>query len=227
MDKNIRAVFFSVCAAVAGVAGAAPSVGDTYVYRVINAYNNEVQGEVAYRVDRVDAGQVTLTAAPDRPSLGAPHTDVLASDANWLRHTLINHDMPVEYGFSPAFPAYVAPLDAGKSWSTRVSAVEPVSGLRRSVRVDGDVLGAERITTPAGAFDTIKVRRRVYAGDFESSRMETNITETDWYAPALGRAVRTERNSGYIDQQKCANRGPCTPVRGDWQVFELVSYSGK
>jgi hypothetical protein len=209
-------------------AAAAPAAGDTYVYRVVNAYNNEGVGQVTYRVDKVDAGQVTVSVTPDRPSLGLPHTDILAGDANWLRHPLINHDMPVEYTFSPAFPAYVAPLDAGKSWSTRVSATNPVTGRRNSVRVDGDVVGSERITTPAGAFDTIKIKRRVYAGDFEAFSMETNIVETDWFAPALGRSVRTDRNSSYMDPQKCGNpTSACTPVRGDWHVFELVSYNRK
>ncbi len=225
MSLSIPALRFVVLLAAAPVAAvAAPAVGDTYVYRVTNAYNNEVQGQVTYRVDKVDAGQVTLSVTTDRPSLGTPHTDVLASDANWLRHPLINHDMPVEYDFSPAFPAYVAPLDAGQSWSTRVNATNPASGRRNSVRVDGDVVGSERITTPAGAFDTIKIKRRVYAGDWEAFRNETNIAETEWFAPALGLAVKTDRNSGYIDQQRCAARLACTPRRGDWFVYELVSY---
>ena len=226
MRTSIRAMLFIVLMVASTVAAvAAPAVGDTYVYRVINAYNNEVQGQVTYRVDKVDAGQVTLSATPDRQALGMPHTDILASDANWLRHPLINHDMPVEYTFSPPFPAYMAPLDAGKSWSTRVSATDPVSGRRASVRVDGDVIGSERITTPAGAFDTIKVKRRVYAGDWwDAFRNETNIKETEWFAPALGRPVKTDRQSGYIDQQRCATRLACSPQRGDWFVYELVSH---
>ena len=106
MRTSIRAMLFIVLMVASTVAAvAAPAVGDTYVYRVTNAYNNEVQGQVTYRVDKVDAGQVTLSATPDRPALGTPHTDILASDANWLRHPLINHDMPVEYTFSPPFPA--------------------------------------------------------------------------------------------------------------------------
>ena len=213
--------------AVNAIAAAASAVGDTYVYRVINGYNNEVVGQVTYRVDKVDAGQVTVSVTPDHPALGQPHTDIRASDANWLRHPLINHDVPVEYTFSPAFPAYVAPLDAGKCWSTRVSATNPATGRRNSVRVDGNVVGSERITTPAGSFDTIRVKRRVYAGDWEPFKNETNIDETEWFAPALGRAVKTDRKSGYIDQQRCATRGACTPTRGDWFVSELASYGRK
>ena len=46
--------------------------------------------------------------------------------------SVINHDRPVEYEFSPPFPNYVFPLDAGKSWSLRVSATNPASGQRNS-----------------------------------------------------------------------------------------------
>jgi hypothetical protein len=229
MHKSILA---SIAAALiafgATPAAAALAVGDTYVYRIVNAYNNETRGEVTYRVDKVDADTVTMAVTFDHPSLGVPHTDVFGRDDNWLRHPLINHDVPVEYNFSPAFPAYVAPLDPGKSWSMRVGATDPISGRRNSVRVDGDVVGTERISTPAGAFDTIKVKRRVYAGDWGLFTAETNIVETDWYAPALGRPVRTERNSSYMDPDKCGRpSSACTPVRGDWTVFELVNYSRK
>jgi len=206
---------------------AAPAVGDTYVYRVSNAYNNEARGSLTYRVDNIDSDRVTVSVTPDQPSLGLPYTTVSTRDGNWLRHPLINHDMSVDYTFSPAYPAYVAPLDTGKSWSTRVRATNPNSIRGNSVRVDGEVLGTERITTPAGAFDTIKVRRRVYAGDWDTFISETSIVETDWYAPALGLPVRTERNSSYLNPQQCGATSSCTPVRGDWNLIELVRYSQK
>ena len=142
-------------------------------------------------------------------------------EGNWLRHPVINHDQPVEYEFAQAYPAYVFPLATGDCWSVRVDAVDPATGRRNNVRVDGEVLGTERIITAAGAFDTIKIRRKVYAGDWEGFRRETNITEIDWYAPALGRPVRSESNSSYLDPSRCG-RGACRPVRGDWNVFELV-----
>lgn len=229
MKKLHFALLFTVLVVPsAGAAAAAPAAGDTYVYRVINAYSNETRGQVTYRVDKVDADRVTVAVTPDNPALGSAHTEIYTKEDNWLRHPVINHDMPVEYEFSPAYPAYVLPLDSGKSWSVRVNATNPASGQRSSVRVDGEVLGTERVTTPAGAFDTIKVRRKVYAGDWEPFRFETNITETDWYAPAVGRPVRSESNSGYMDLQRCGRpTSACTPIRGDWHVFELVSYSRK
>lgn len=215
---------FVIAFLAAGAALAAPVAGETYVYRVVNAYNNEVRGQVTYRVDKVDAGRISLTVTSEPVSLGTPYSVVVTPDANWLRHPLINHDMPVEYDFSPAFPAYVAPLNTGNSWSTRVNATNAATGTRASVRVDGDVIGSERVTTPAGSFDTVRIKRRVYAGDWVAFKQETNIEETEWYAPALGRAVKTDRKSGYIDDQQCATRRACSPTRGDWFIYELVSY---
>ena len=206
------------------IASAAPAAGDTYVYRVYNAYNNEVRGQIRYRVDQVDADRIAVSVTTDTPAAGAARTEVYTKEGNWLRHPVTNHDQPVEYEFAPVYPAYVFPLDAGKFWSLRVTAVDPASGRRNSMRVDGEVLGSERISTPAGAFDTIKIKRRVYAGDWDGFRRETNITEIDWYAPALGRPVRSESKSGYLDPSRCG-RGKCEPIRGDWNVFELTETS--
>jgi hypothetical protein len=44
----------------------------------------------------------------------------------------------------------------------------------------------------------------------------------------VGLPVRSERNSAYMSPQKCGNpSSACTPIRGDWHVFELVSYNRK
>lgn len=220
--------------AVAGVLVASPPAlpvaGETAVYRVINAYSGEVQGEIQYRVDKVSAGQVFVTVTPTTAYAGLPRTEVYTAEGNWLRHPIVNHDRPTEYDFAPPYPAYPFPLDFGKSWSMRVNATNPATGRTNSVRVDGHVAGAERVTTPAGAFDTIKIVRTVFAGDYESFLRETIITEIDWYAPALGRAVRMDRNSRWQDLSRASGGrgifgGNDGWFRGDWSVQELVGYT--
>jgi hypothetical protein len=204
----------------AASATAAPAAGDTFVYRLLNGYNNETRGQISYRIDKIDAGRITVSVIPESPGLGAARTEIYTSDGNWLRHTVVNHDQPTEYEFASAYPAYQFPLETGKSWSLRVDATNSASGQRASVRVDGEVLGSERIRVPAGEFDTIKVRRMVYAGDSDGIRKETNIQEIDWYAPALGRAVRTASTSIYRDQSRSRC---CQFIRGDWDIYELVA----
>lgn len=201
---------------------AAPLAGETYVYRLSNGYNNEPRAQVTYRVDKVDADRVAVVVSADPQSVETTRTEVYTGNGNSLRRTLTSHDQPREFEFSPAYPAYVFPLEPGKSWSMRVNATDPATGRRNSVRVDGKVLGNERIRVPAGEFDTVKVRRTVYAGDWDGFRQETTITEIDWYAPVLGRAVRSESKSGYMNTAQCGRFG-CEIVRGDWNVYELVS----
>jgi hypothetical protein len=199
------------------------AAGDTAVYRVVNAYNGEVRGEIRYRVDKVETASVIVSVSADSPYAGVAHTEVYTTEGNWLRHPIVNHDRPTDYDFAPPYPAYLFPLDIGKAWSTRVNATNPVTGQRRSVRVDGQVMGAERVSTPAGTFDALKIRRLVYAGDWDGFLRETQILQLDWYAPALGRSVRTESNSQWQDTSRCSRSG-CTWFRGDWDVLELVSY---
>jgi hypothetical protein len=206
----------------AGTVAAAPVSGDAYVYRLVNGYNKEVVGQLRYQVDKVEAGSYAVSVSPDTAAGGVARTEVQTGDGNWLRRPLASHGRPVEYAFATVYPAYVFPLDDGKSWSVRVNATVPGATRPRSVRVDGTVLGRERIRVPAGEFDTIKVRRLVYAGDAQGFLLETKIVEFDWYAPALGRSVRSETRSAYIDNSQCSFQAPCD-IRGDWDVLELVN----
>ena len=201
---------------------AAPAAGDAWVYRMVNAYSKEPMGNVRYEVVQAAPDRVVLQVTPDRAAAGAQRTEIHTPQGNWLRGPLESHGVPVEYVFATAYPAYVFPLEPGKRWSERVGATVAAPAGARSVRVDGQVLGTERIRVPAGEFDTVKVRRLVYAGDSDFRNTETNITEIDWYAPALGRPVRTERRSRWVDTGNCPEMSDCT-ARGDWSVLELVT----
>lgn len=197
-----------------------PAMGDAYVYRLVNGYNTETRGQLRYEVASVGSDRVTVSVTPDNPAAGAERTEIYTKEGNWLRYPLESHGMPVEYHFAAAYPAYVFPLDPGKSWSVRVNATVQGDRRSRSVRVDGRVLGTERVRVPAGEFDTVKIRRMVYPGDADGFRTETHIVEFDWYAPALGRVVRTERRSQWMDMSQCTRTG--CGFNGDWSVFELV-----
>lgn len=215
------AALLAVMAAFASPAAAAPAVGDSYSYQLVNGYNKQISGRMHYRVEQVGPDSVTVSVSPDNPEAGWAHSETYTSEGNWLRNLVENHGVPVEYAFAAAYPAYRFPLDTGKTWSVRVNATVPATGERRSVRVDARVIGNERVRVPAGEFDTIKVRRAVYPGDTNFLRQETQITETDWYAPALGRAVRTERRSEWLDMSQCGKGGNCD-FRGNWDIYELV-----
>ncbi|HEV7822202.1 MAG TPA: hypothetical protein VGO84_13560 [Burkholderiales bacterium] len=210
---------------------ALPRTGDRLIYLVRNGYNGEPVGQLDYRMDSAERDHY-VAAVTASPGFAAPsRTELYRSDGNWVHHALTNHNQLVEYEFNPPYPAYVFPLEARRTWSQRVNARNPATGRVASVRVDGEVLGAERIVTSAGEFDAVKIVRRIYAGDFDGFLTETQITETEWYAPELGRAVRLDRNSEWYDSSRSPggatawfNRG--LRLYGDWHVFELTSWPG-
>ena len=203
------------------IAATTPAAGDAYVYRLVNGYNRETVGHVRHEFTPATTAQgLVVSVTVDIPSLGVPHTEIFTPDGLWLRHPLDNHGIAVDYEFTPALPVYLSPLTPGKSWSVRVNAKAAGEYANRSVRIDGEVLGNERIRVPAGEFDTVKIRRIIYPGDAGDFKTETRIVEFDWYAPALGRTVRSETRSDWRQLQGC-RRGYCD-YHGDWNVLELT-----
>jgi hypothetical protein len=214
----------------AGISPPAPRVGDNAVYAVRNGYNSEPVGDVQYLVEKVEGDRAFVAVTTTSPYVGSPYTQIESAFGNWMRHALNNHNQKIVYDFSPPYPAYPFPLDAGKNWSLRVNATSPQAGKRASVRVDGEILGYERITVPAGSFDVVTIRRRIYAGDWDAFLHETNIVEIDWYSPELGRSVRFDTNSHWLDTSRGAGDlgmfgfRSNQLIRGDWHVYELVNY---
>lgn len=215
MSKLLMAILVTLT----GTAHAAD--GDTYVYRLSNGYNNEVRGKVTYRIEKTQGDRIESAVTTDTPAAGVARIEVSAKDGNWIRRALASHDQLRDFEFAQPFPVYVAPPNAGGSWSTRADAVDPATGKRYSVRVDAEVQAGERVTVAAGTFDTIKIKRYMYLGDWDTFLRETHVEDTDWYAPALGRTVRSETKSSWQDTSRCS-RGGCPWFRGDWNVSELL-----
>ena len=61
-----------LAAAAAPGAIAASVAGDSWAYRVINGYNNEVRGNIRYRIDKVEADRVVVAFTNDAVLLGQP-----------------------------------------------------------------------------------------------------------------------------------------------------------
>ena len=196
----------------------APSIapGETLRYAVHDAYTGLARDPIEYRVTEVSGDTVMVDARQGNQAW----TERYTRDWNWREHPMTN--LVPDFRYQPAYAALPFPLAAGKSWRTYVNATDPRSGRVNRVRIDGDVLGWERVRVPAGDFDTLKVRRYVYAGNAEFFKTEERIVEYDWYAPSAGLVVRHEASSEHIDTSlNCKSQ--CNLIRGDWLVMELAS----
>ena len=124
--------------------------------------------------------------------------------------------------FREPLERYRFPLQPGASWNQFVDNYNELTmregRINRYVRVGGH----ERVTTPAGTFDAIRLDIVMRLDDDEFWRWPTDCTYTVWYAPAAKAAVREVRRAGYVEKG-----GGNSPGRLPAQnaLIELVSFT--
>jgi hypothetical protein len=233
-----------------GPAAAAPvfKADDTWTYAVHDGYTNLPQGTIRHTVTAVDADKVVLaieqssglnigcrSVARDNSLGNLPASpQVLCGEAAqrweltpggaWLRHPLTNGST---YTFAHPYPAYVFPLTAGKTWSGKTRSHDLATGRDFDVTYSATVTGWERVRVPAGEFDALVVERTVFDGYWDYTRGQSEIREREWYAPAIGRVVRKEGRSQFLERMNCGLMRGCPFFETDnWRVYELLAAAG-
>ncbi len=199
----------------------AVTLGDYWEYTVRDGYTQLPRGKFRYEVTRADDAGVVVQVTHEGLVMD---TYVYAPGWNGREMPLTNTQ---RFRYNPTYPAYVYPLEPGKSWRTVVHSTDVATGRRYNTHVLGKVLGWERIHVPAGEFDAMKIQRFVYAGNAEGSLSQEEIEETDWYVPGVRRAVRTLTKSQHFDNSRGGGDGggqyPLR-IRGDFLIGELTDY---
>jgi hypothetical protein len=83
-----------------------------------------------------------------------------------------------------------------------------------------DAVGWQRVRTPAGEFDALRVERRIAFAHSDPFRDRPTREETLWYAPAVNRWVLREWTGRYWGRSH-----PPPLLREDWVGLRLVGYS--
>jgi hypothetical protein len=196
---------------------AAPSVrpGDAWAYTSYDGYTRIPKGTVDYRVTGVKGDIVSV----ERSHEGRTSAEYFTANGAWLERPLPNLQ---DLRYQPALAALPFPLHAGQRWREYVQAIDPATRRAYRVRIDGHVLGWDRVRVPAGEFDTLKVERYIYAGNADYFRTEERIREIDWYSPQVGAVVRHEESSEHTDTSKSCRYAGCNIILNDWTVLELA-----
>lgn len=241
---GLLALWLGGCAATAPLSQEAPSgapaavsapsvtAGDSWTYRVRDGFTGLPRGDQRHEVTRVGGDRIEVAGAVD---LG-DGMQVYDREWNWVRRPATDLQT---FEYSPAYQAFAFPLTVGKTWRSEATATDPRDGRRFPVRIDGRVLGWERVRVPAGEFDALKIERRVYIGYWESPmRGNSVIQEYEWYAPAVKWAVKREAMASYLSYSG-ENKGDSGFVRvgdgdqsggprflrDDWLIYELASFT--
>jgi hypothetical protein len=153
---------------------------DRWEYEV----TDEITGDVTHATS-VYVISVSDTEIQTRASSRAMKPNQIVFDRYWDR---IDDDV---WKYKPSDGMGIRlPLEVGKEWRFESNAVHLQNGVTVSTAGRSKVAAQEKITTPAGTFDTFRIEtstRQVNAIDETKAAM---FNTTLWYAPTVNRWVR-------------------------------------
>ena len=156
------------------------NVGDTWYYRSIDGFTNEVRSENRFRVVEITPTEITVQAE----SKGRSFKKQMISDRQW--NTLDDGDAKYE----PSNLDFQFPMSVGSTWKQQSQKTIFSSGAAFSHFREGKVVGTEKVTVPAGTFDTLRVESKTESRSLGPAATITNTVVTLWYAPQVNRWVR-------------------------------------
>jgi hypothetical protein len=210
------------CATPGGTPGpAAPApayqVGDRWVYRVQDGFRNRLTWEETHQITMASPQGITVRVAAKGASIDDERTETWSAPGVVLTGAVFDNETR---RFEPALVRYRFPLTAGERWGQSLRDpnhdTRPYGGVERTVTVGR----YERITTPAGTFDAIRLQVFMRLDDETFWRYPTECTYVLWYAPAIGMTVREEKNAYYSEKGAFSGGGRFQAQRA---IVELVS----
>ncbi|HEX6138516.1 MAG TPA: hypothetical protein VF059_12730 [Casimicrobiaceae bacterium] len=205
-----------------GPVAAAPTlaVGARWTYRGREGFRSPVVWEETHEVTGIGADGISVRVTLKGPSLDVERHELLAAPG--LVRTGALMDIETRR-FATPLVRYRFPLAPGETWNQWVDnfneRLNRPGQINRYVRVGG----WEKVSTPAGTFDAIRMRVLMRLDDDEFWRYPTTCNYLIWYAPAVGAPVREEKEAEY--RERGENMDGTGTIRAQHTLLELVAYS--
>ena len=180
-------------------------VGDRWSYDIKDDATGDLRHAITVIVVDITDSEITtrtMVRGKDRPQ-------TMVFDRDWGRIDDGN------WKLRPAGIGIKAPLQVGKEWRSDANAMHLASGVAFRASGVAKVVAEERITTPAGSFDSYRVETMVRLLNTKDQTKSQTWTFVLWYAPAVNRWVRRKTEARYDGRLR------------DSFVDELTDYSRK
>jgi len=201
-------------------AAPSPAVGARWTYRGREGFRVPVVWEETHEVTALGASGITIRVTQKGPTLDVERQEVLAAPGVVRTGALMDAETR---RFTEPLIRYRFPLAPGEAWNQWVDNFNETTNkagqINRYVRVGG----WEKVSTPAGVFDAIRMRVMMRLDDEEFWRYPTTCNYLVWYAPAVGAPVREEKDAEYYERgEEMDGQGA---IRAQHTLLELTSYS--
>lgn len=155
-------------------------VGDRWSYEVKDALTGDLRNAITVVVAEISEAEITTRVSvrgKDRPQ-------TMVFDHDWGR---------IDDGAWKLRPPGIGikkPLEIGKEWRSDSNGVNLQSGVTFRATGAAKVVEQEKVTTPAGTFDTFRVDTTVRMINTKDQTRSQTWTFVFWYAPEVNRWVK-------------------------------------
>ena len=205
-----------------GRVAAAPTfrVGERWTYRGREGFRSPLVWEETHEVTAVGPDGIHVRVSAEGPQVHGSREEILLAPGVVKTGALMDIETR---RFKTPLDRFRFPLASGETWNQWVEnyneATDKTGQINRFVRVGG----WEKVSTPAGVFDAIRMRVMMRLDDEEFWRYPTMCNYLIWYAPAVGAPVREEKDAEYYEKgEELDGTGA---IRAQHTLLELTSYS--
>ncbi|HEY3583293.1 MAG TPA: hypothetical protein VGL90_02820, partial [Casimicrobiaceae bacterium] len=125
--------------------------------------------------------------------------------------------------FATPLTRFRFPLAPGATWNQWVDNYNETTRREGQINRYVQVGGWERVGTPAGVFDAIRMRVLMRLDDEEFWRYPTMCNYVIWWAPAVGAPVREEKEAEYREKGDELDAGGA--IRAQHTLLELITFA--
>jgi hypothetical protein len=207
---------------VGGAVAAAPTptVGARWTYRGREGFRTPLIWEETHEVTAASAAGVTVRVTAKGGWLDIQRQETFTGPGMMQTGALMDIETR---RFAVPLERYRFPLAPGETWNQWVDNYNETTKRQGQINRYVRVGGWEKISTPAGEFDAIRMRVLMRLDDDEFWRYPTTCNYVIWYAPAVGASVREEKEAEYLERGDTLDG--MGAIRAQHTVLELVSYT--
>ena len=195
-------------------------VGDRWTYHGREGYRLPVEWDETHEVTAVGPEGITVRVTYGNSTVvSGSRTETWAAPGLLRTGSLVDIETR---RFATPVTIYKYPLTPGDQWNEWVDNYNETA--RREGRINryARVGGYERMSTPMGEQDVIRLRVLMRLDDDEFWREPTTCNYLLFYAPALGVTVREERDAEYREK---GNTMDTEVVRAQHTLLTLTSFT--
>ncbi len=199
----------------------APSyhVGDRWVYQAKDGFRSPVVWEEIHEITAIGGDGIRVRVSQAGPNVSNARVEQFISPGLVRVGALFDAETR---RFAQPLHRYEFPLTPGRTWN------QWVANLNEDTKKEGEINryvrvgGWDKVATPAGTFDAIRVTVLMRLDDEEFWRRATQCAYTIWYAPAVRGIVREVKDAEYLE--KGGPMDGMAAIRSQHATVELVRF---